>query len=124
MAQHFIEEGEGRMTKDELMHLVGKKITVYFKHKESAIYGELKYADDFSAKHDYRKPGYFYINHTSFKVSHIRKVEPKQEFIFDKIRAEIDKQEKWLLQAGYTAYNVDIALDAIKAAVVERDSKE
>lgn len=35
----------------------------------------------------------------------------------DKIRAEIERQEKWLLQAGCTAYNVDIALDAIKSAV-------
>lgn len=37
------------------------------------------------------------------------------------LRAEIEKQEKWLLQAGYTAYNVDIAFDAIKAAIVERE---
>ena len=37
--------------------------------------------------------------------------------VLDKIRTEIDKQEKWLLQAGYTTYNVDIALDAIKAVV-------
>jgi len=33
----------------------------------------------------------------------------------DLIRAEIDRQGKWLLQAGYTAYNVDIAFDAIKS---------
>ena len=37
--------------------------------------------------------------------------------VLDKIRAEIDRQEKWLLQAGYTAYNVNIAFDAIKSAV-------
>lgn len=37
----------------------------------------------------------------------------------DKIRAEIDRQEKWLLQAGYTAYNTDIAFDAIKAVLAE-----
>ena len=37
----------------------------------------------------------------------------------DKIRAEIDRQEKWLLQAGYTSYNVDIAFDAIKAVLAE-----
>lgn len=42
----------------------------------------------------------------------------------DKIKAEIERQEKWLLQAGYTAYNVDIALDAIKAVVAERSDKE
>ena len=41
--------------------------------------------------------------------------------VLDKIKAEIEKQEKWLLQAGYTAYNVDIALDAIKAAIAESE---
>ena len=44
-----------------------------------------------------------------------------QEPILDKIRAEIEKQEKWLLQAGYTAYNVDIAFDAIKAVIAESE---
>lgn len=44
-----------------------------------------------------------------------------QEPIFDKIRAEIDRQQKWLLQAGYTAYNVDIAFDAIKSVVAESE---
>ena len=39
--------------------------------------------------------------------------------VLDKIRAEIDRQEKWLLQAGYIAYNVDIAFDAIKAVLAE-----
>ena len=63
------------MTKAKLMNLVGKKVTVYFKDGERGIYGELKYADEFSAKHDYRKPDCFYINHTSFKVSHVRNVK-------------------------------------------------
>ena len=39
----------------------------------------------------------------------------------DKIRSEIERQEKWLLRAGCTAYNVDIALDAIKSAVGRSD---
>ena len=42
----------------------------------------------------------------------------------DKIRAEIEKQEKWLLQAGCTVYNVDIALDAIKSVVAERSGEK
>ncbi len=63
------------MKKDELMNLIGKQVTVYFKHDERGIYGTLKYADEFSAKHDFRKPNYFYIGNTSFKVSHLRKVE-------------------------------------------------
>ena len=41
----------------------------------------------------------------------------------DKIRAEIDRQQKWLLQVGYNAYNVDIALDAIKSAVAESEKE-
>lgn len=48
----------------------------------------------------------------------------KQKLILDKIKAEIDRQEKWLLQAGYTAYNVDIAFDAIKAVLAESEGKE
>ena len=39
--------------------------------------------------------------------------------VLAKIRAEIDRQEKWLMDAGYTAYNVDIAFSAIKSAVAE-----
>ena len=35
--------------------------------------------------------------------------------VLDKIKAEIEKQEKWLLQAGYNQYNVDIAFHSIKA---------
>ena len=63
-----------RMTKAELMNLVGKKIFVCFKDSESGIYGTLGYVDEFSAKHDYRNPGYFYIRNMSFKVSHVKKV--------------------------------------------------
>jgi methylthioribose-1-phosphate isomerase len=39
----------------------------------------------------------------------------------DKIRSEMDRQEKWLSQAGYTAYNVDIAFDTIKAVLAESE---
>lgn len=45
----------------------------------------------------------------------------KQEPILDKIRAEIEKQEKWLLQAGYNAYNVDIAFSSIKSVLAESE---
>jgi len=48
----------------------------------------------------------------------------EQEPILDKIRAEINRQEKWLLQAGYTAYNVDIAFDTIKAILAESEEKK
>ena len=32
----------------------------------------------------------------------------------NEIIAEIENQERWLVSAGYDAYNVDIALDSIK----------
>ena len=41
--------------------------------------------------------------------------------VLHKIRAEIDRQQKWLFHAGCTAYNVDIAFDAIKSAVGSGD---
>lgn len=67
------------MTKAEIMELVGKKVFVYFKDGEGGIYGTLNYADEFSAKHGYRKPNFFYIDNTSFKVSHVRKVAESGE---------------------------------------------
>lgn len=66
------------MTKAELMKLVDKKVCVCLKDGTS-IYGILGYADEFSAKHDYRKPNYFYIGNTSFKVSHIRKLVESED---------------------------------------------
>jgi len=61
------------MKKEELMNLVGKNVHVYFKDGGS-MFGTLHYADEFSEKHSFRKVDYFYIGHTSFKVSHVRKV--------------------------------------------------
>ena len=66
------------MTKAELMKLVGKRVFVYFKDGEK-IYGTLGYADEFSAKHDFRKPNYFYIGNRSFKVSHVKKLAESEE---------------------------------------------
>ena len=48
----------------------------------------------------------------------------EQESILDKIRAEIETQEKWLAQAGYNAYNVDIALNTIKLVLAEMESEK
>ena len=67
------------MTRAELMSYVGKKVHIYFKGEEKGIYGTLGYADEFSAKHDYRKTDYFYIGNTSFKVSHLRKLEESEK---------------------------------------------
>ena len=41
----------------------------------------------------------------------------EQEPILDKIRAEIEQQERWLMYAGYNAYNVDIAFSSIKLVI-------
>ena len=41
--------------------------------------------------------------------------------VLDKIRAEIERQEKWLLRAGYNTYNVDIAFNAIKHLLAESE---
>lgn len=68
------------MTKAALMNLVGKEVSVYFKDDEREIHGTLGYADEFSEKHNYRKPNYFYIGNTSFKVSHVRKVEVTSKY--------------------------------------------
>lgn len=46
--------------------------------------------------------------------------EPKLDTL-DKIRAEIDCQEKWLMSAGYNAYNVDIAFNSIRSVVKESE---
>lgn len=62
------------MTKAELMSYVGKKVRIYFKDGDTTICGTLGYADEFSEKHDYRRPGYFYIGYTLFKVSHVKKL--------------------------------------------------
>lgn len=47
--------------------------------------------------------------------------ENEVDYVLDKIRDEIEKQEKWLWQAGINPYNVDIAFDAIKAVVKESE---
>ena len=66
------------MTKAELMKLVGKKVSVYFTDGDN-ICGTLGYVDEFSEKYGYRRPNCFYINNTSFKVSHVRKLVESKE---------------------------------------------
>ena len=40
-----------------------------------------------------------------------------QEPVLDRVKAEIERQYKWLLSAEATTYNIDIAFDAIRKAV-------
>jgi len=57
-------------------------------------------------------------------ISQLRSDRDRLQNIIEQIRAEINRQEKWLLQAGYTAYNVDIAFDTIKAVLAESENKK
>jgi hypothetical protein len=57
-------------------------------------------------------------------ISQLRADRDRLQNIIEQIRAEINRQEKWLLQAGYTAYNVDIAFDTIKAVLAESENKK
>ena len=64
------------------------------------------------------------IKSMSKEQNYMRGYKDGKSDVLDKIRAEIDRQEKWLLQAGYTAYNVDIAFDSIKSVVAESEDKD
>lgn len=66
------------MTKAKLMAYVGKKVCVYFKDEGKAC-GILGYVDEFSPKYDWRKPNYFFVGNTSFKVSHVRKLKESED---------------------------------------------
>ena len=61
------------MKKSDLIKFIGKKVLVVFTDG-SFIIGTLKYADEFSSKHEYRKPKYFYIEDTLFKPTHVKKI--------------------------------------------------
>lgn len=37
------------------------------------------------------------------------------------LKTEIDRQEIWLLHAGYTAYNINIAFDSIKHVIAKSE---
>lgn len=45
----------------------------------------------------------------------------KELTIYERIRIEIGRQEKWLQEAGYTPYNVDMAFYAIKRLLKESE---
>lgn len=57
----------------------------------------------------------------SLKSSNSRSLPPegkmKEESTLDKVRVELEKQEKWLAEAGYNAYNVSIAFNSIRLAL-------
>lgn len=54
------------------------------------------------------------------RIEELEKVKPceeGQEPILEKVRSEIEAQEKWLAEAGYNAYNVGIAFESVKRAL-------
>ena len=63
------------MTKSKLMSMVGTDVTVTFKDN-TVLSGRLGYTTEFSARHKYRKVGYFTLENLDFKVSHIKKAVP------------------------------------------------
>jgi hypothetical protein len=54
-------------------------------------------------------------------ISQLRADRDRLQNIIEQIRAEIEKQEKWLMDVGYNAYNVDIALSTIKSVLAESE---
>lgn len=62
------------VTRAQLKEYIGENVEIVFSDNKVET-GVLRFADDFSAKHDYRKPNYFYINNLSFKVSHVKKLK-------------------------------------------------
>lgn len=55
--------------------------------------------------------------------NYMRGYEDGKSDVLDKVKTEIEKQDKWLAQAGYTAYNVDIAFNSIKRVIAESEDK-
>ena len=82
--------------------------------RQAVLETQAKYAEHVGATR-------FWQMRDDFKA--LPSVKP-QEPILSKIKTEIDRQEKWLLKAGYTAYNTDIAFDSIKNAIAESEGKE
>ena len=52
---------------------IGKNVSVTL-FDDDMYSGILGFADDFSALHGFKKPGYFYIGHMCFKSSHVKKL--------------------------------------------------
>lgn len=62
----------------ELMKYVGKYVRVLFRDG-TWIWGKLGYADEFSVKHNFRKPKYFYVDNISFKARYVKKLTESED---------------------------------------------
>lgn len=62
------------MKKEQVDKLIGKEVTIIFVDGKMAR-GIVEYVPDFSAKYQWRQPGYYYVKNTAFKASHVKKAE-------------------------------------------------
>lgn len=67
---------------------------------------------------------YFLRKDFEIKIDKLQRQLKEQTMKEDKIRAELEKQEKWLLQAGCNTYNVDIAFSSIISTLAESEVEE
>ena len=65
---------EEQMKREELDKLIGKEVTIIFVNGTMAR-GIVEYVPEFSAKYQWRKPGYYHVGNTAFKASHVKKAE-------------------------------------------------
>lgn len=62
------------MTIAELNGFVGRNVNITL-FDGTILKGKLGFVKEFSEEYGYRKPNYFFIDNTSFKVSHIKHFE-------------------------------------------------
>ena len=64
------------MKKADFMAFVGKNVEITL-FDGDVLKGQLSYCDEFSQRHGWRQPGYFYIAgfNVIFKFSHVAKVK-------------------------------------------------
>lgn len=63
-----------KLTKKQLDEYLGRNVMITL-HDGEEIQGKLCFADDFSSKHSWRLPNYYYIGNMSFKVSHVKNIK-------------------------------------------------
>lgn len=61
------------MKKEKMAQFLGKNVEITFRDGKVEK-GVLGYTKEFSAEYGWRKPCYFTINDTDFKVSHVKSI--------------------------------------------------
>lgn len=107
--------GTDGLTKDSLGYIEAKDSLGYIEgwfHKEDAE------AFDMAIKALEQEP---FINKPCISKGVCNEDKNK---VLDKISAEIEREEKWLMIAGYNAYNVYVAFNSIKRVLKEARDEE